>query len=150
VTYSDAQVIDTINTRFVPMQINTQEAVSLPMVQRYAQVWTPDLRVVSPDGVDLYRWNGYLPPAEFVPQLLVAQAQTLLRLHDEPGAAAVYREVLERFPTSAVAPEAQYFFAVAAYKRSHNASDLLDNWRRLQTWYPASIWRVKQSFLEEG
>jgi len=150
VTYSDAQVIETITARFVPVQINTQEAAGQPLVQRFYQVWTPDLRVVSPDGVDLYHWNGYLPPAEFVPQLLVAQAQTLLRLHDEPGAAAVYREVLERFPTSAVAPEAQYFFAVSAYKHSHNASDLLDNWRRLQTRYPDSIWRVKQSFIEEG
>ena len=150
VTYSDTQVIDTITARFVPVQINTQEAAGLPMVQRFAQVWTPDLRVVSPAGVDLYRWNGYLPPAEFVPQLLVAQAQTLLRLQDEPGAAAVYREVLERFPTSAVAPEAQYFVAVSAYKHSHNASDLLDHWRRLQTRYPDSIWRVKQSFIEEG
>jgi hypothetical protein len=150
VTYSEAQVIDTITARFVPVQINTQEAAGQPLVQRFAQVWTPDLRVVSPDGVDLYHWNGYLPPAEFVPQLLVAQAQTLLRLQDEPGAAAVYREVLERFPTSAVAPEAQYFAAVALYKHSHNASDLLDNWRRLQTRYPDSIWRVKQSFTEQG
>ena len=147
-TYSDAQVIDTINARFVPMQINTQDAASLPMVQRFYQVWTPDLRVVSPEGVDLAHWNGYLPPAEFLPQLLVAQAQTLLRLHDEPRAAALYREVLERFPTSAVAPEAQYFFAVSTYKHSHEATDLLDNWRQLQTRYPASIWRVKQSFIE--
>ena len=150
VTYSDAQVIAIITARLVPVQINTQEAAGQPLVQRFYQVWTPDLRVLSPNGVDLYHWNGYLPPAEFVPQLLVAQAQTLLRLHDEPGAAAVYREVLERFPTSAVAPEAQYFFAVSAYKHSHNASDLLDNWRRLQTRYPDSIWRVKQSFIEEG
>jgi hypothetical protein len=148
VTYSDAQVIDTINARFVPMQINTQEAASLPMVQRFYQVWTPDLRVVSPEGIDLAHWNGYLPPAEFLPQLLVAQAQTLLRLHDEPRAATFYREVLERFPTSAVAPEAQYFFAVSTYKHSHEATDLLDNWRQLQTRYPASIWRVKQSFIE--
>jgi hypothetical protein len=150
VTYSDAQVIDTISTRFVPVQINTQEAAGQPLVQRFYQAWTPDLRVVSPDGVDLYRWNGYLPPAEFVPQLLVAQAQTLLRLQDDPGAAAVYREVLERFPTSVVAPEAQYFAAVALYKHSHQAADLLDTWRRLQTQYPSSIWRVKQSFTEEG
>jgi len=150
VTYSDIQVIDMITARFVPVQINTQEAVGQPLVQRFYQVWTPDLRVVSPDGVDLYHWNGYLPPAEFVPQLLVAQAHTLLRLHDEPGAAAVYREVLEHFPTSAVAPEAQYFAAVAMYKHSHQAPDLLDTWRRLQTQYPNSIWRVKQSFTEEG
>jgi Isochorismatase family len=95
-------------------------------------------------------WNGYLPPAEFVPQLLVAQAQTLLRLQGEPGAAAVYRQVLERFPTSAVAPEAQYSAAVALYKHSHQAPDLLDTWRRLQTQYPSSIWRVKQSFTEQG
>jgi hypothetical protein len=150
VTYSDAQVIETITARFVPVQINTQEAAGQPLVQRFYQVWTPDLRVVSSDGVDLYRWNGYLPPAEFVPQLLVAQAQTLLRLQDEPGAAAVYRQVLERFPTSAVAPEAQYFAAVALYKHSHQAPDLLDTWRRLQTQYPSSIWRVKQSFTEQG
>jgi hypothetical protein len=150
VTYSDAQVIDTINARFVPAQVNTQEAAGLPMVQRFYQVWTPDLRLVTPKGVDLYHWNGYLPPAEFLPQLLVAQAQALLRLHDEPGAVVVYREVLERFPTSAVAPEAQYFAAVAAYKHSHQASDLLDTWRRLQTQYSNSIWRVKQSFTEQG
>ena len=91
-----------------------------------------------------------MPPAEFLPQLLVAQAHACLRLHDDLGAAAVYREVLERFPTSAVAPEAQYFLAVAAYKQSHQASDLLDNWHRLQMRYPASLWRVKQSFMEEG
>ena len=84
-TYSDPQVIDTITARFVPVQINTQEAAAQPLVQRLYQVWTPDLRVLSPDGMDLYHWNGYLPPAEFVPQLLVAQAHTLLRLHDEPG-----------------------------------------------------------------
>jgi hypothetical protein len=149
VTYSDAQVIDAINARFVPVQVNTQDTAGLPMVQRFYQVWTPDLRVVSPKGIDLYHWNGYLPPAEFLPQLLVAQAHAWLRLHDEPGAAAVYREVLERYPTSAAAPEAQYFVAVSAYKYSHKASDLLDNWHRLQTRYPGSLWRVKQSFTEQ-
>jgi hypothetical protein len=36
------------------VQINTQEAAGLPLVQRFYQVWTPDLRVVAPEGVDLY------------------------------------------------------------------------------------------------
>ena len=107
------------------------------------------LTVARKAGLRVF-WTGYLPPAEFVPQLLVAQAQTLLRLQGEPGAAAVYRQVLERFPTSAVAPEAQYSAAVALYKHSHQAPDLLDTWRRLQTQYPSSIWRVKQSFTEQG
>ena len=64
------------------------------------------------------------------------------------GAAALYDDVLRRFPTSAVAPEAQYFLAVAKYKASHQADDLRGGWRRLQTRFPDSIWRVKQSFRE--
>jgi TolA-binding protein len=65
------------------------------------------------------------------------------------GAAALYDDVLRRFPTSAVAPEAPYFLAVAKYKASHQADDLRGGWRRLQTRFPDSIWRVKESFTEQ-
>lgn len=147
-TYPEQSVADTINERFVPVQINTQEEAGHPVVKRYRQVWTPDLRVLDPDGFEYYRWNGYLPPAEYLPQLLVAEAQAHLRMHDEPRAAASFDEVVRRFPTSAVAPEAMYFFAVSKYKASHEGRDLVGNWRKLQSRYPASIWRVKQSFSE--
>ena len=149
-TYSEPIVAETINTHFVPVQINTQEEEGHSMVQCFQQVWTPDLRIVSSQSIELYHWNGYLPPFEFLPQLLVAQAHACLRLGDSYGAAQVYRDVLERFPTSAVAPEAQYFLAVSLYKHSHKASDLMDNWRQLQTRYPKSLWRLKQSFVEKG
>jgi hypothetical protein len=149
VTYQEPSVADTIGQRFVPIQVNTQEASSKTLVERYRQVWTPDLRILGADGFELYRWNGYLPPYEFLPQLLVAQAQACLRMQDEPGAAAVYEDVLRRFPTSELAPEAQYFLAVSKYRRSHEAEDLLGGWRKLQTRYPDSLWREKQSFTEE-
>jgi TolA-binding protein len=150
VTYSESIVAETINAHFVPVQINTQEEEECSMVQCFQQVWTPDLRIVSSQSVELYHWNGYLPPFEFLPQLLIAQAQACLRLGDPYGAAEVYRGVLERFPTSAVASEAQYFLAVSLYKHSHKTSDLIDNWRQLQTRYPESLWRLKQSFVEKG
>ena len=68
-----------------------------------------------------------------------------------PGSAAeVYRDVLERFPTSAVGPEAQYFLAVSLYKSTHQASALLNHWQQLQTRYPESVWRLKQSCIEKG
>ena len=54
-----------------------------------------------------------MPPFEFVPQLLAAQAQVLLRMGDLDRAASVCEEVLRRFPTSAVGPEAQYYLGVA-------------------------------------
>ena len=141
-------VADTISAHFVPLQVNVQEEEGRSMVECFYQAWTPDLRILSPQGVELYRWNGYLPPFEFLPQLLVAQAQARLRLQDPGSAAALYRDVVERFPTSAMASEAQYFLAVSLYKASHQASDLLQNWQRLKTRYPKSLWRLKQSFIE--
>jgi len=148
VTYSEPAVAQAIEERFVPVQVNVTVDSSKPIVERFRQFWTPDLRVLAADGFELYRWNGYLPPGEFLPQLLAAQAQACLRSQDEAGAAAIYDEVLRRFPTSAVAPEAQYFYAVATYKQSHVADDLLGIWQRLRSRYPESIWRTKQSFSE--
>jgi hypothetical protein len=148
VTYPEQSVIDTITTYCVPLQINTQDGSGTAVVEGYRQVWTPDVRVLAADGFELYRWNGYLPPFEFIPQLLVALGQAYLRLHDEARAAVLYEDVLARFPTSAAAPEAQYYLGVSRYKASHQGADLATGWQRLQTRYPESIWRTKQSFSE--
>jgi hypothetical protein len=149
VTYPEPAVADTISQRFVPLQVDATQASAKPLIDRFRQFWTPDLRVLASDGFELYRWNGYLPPFEFLPQLLVAQAHACLRLNDEPGAATIYEDVLRRFPASEVAPEARYFLSVARYKRSHQADDLLGGWKQLQSRYPGSVWRIKQSFIEE-
>src|SRR4051794_6732031 len=128
VTYPEPAVADAISQRFVPIQVNAIDESSRPLVERFRQFWTPDLRILTSDGFELYRWNGYLPPFEFLPQLLAAQAHACLRMNDEPGAATVYEDLLRRFPTSEVAPEAQYFLAVSEYKQSHQAEDLLGGW----------------------
>ena len=148
VTYSEAAVAEALNTHFVPVRVNVTEEAAKPLTERYRQVWTPDLRVLGPDGFEYDRWYGYLPPFEFLPQLLVAGAHARLRRHDFAGAAAVYEEVLSRFPTSAAAPEAQYFLGVARYKETHEGQELMRQWRRLREVYPHSIWRVKQCFTE--
>jgi len=148
VTYPEPSVADAINERFVPIQVNVREESGKPFIERYYHVWTPDLRVLTPDGVELYRWNGYLPPSEFLPQLLAAQAHAHLRMGDSGAAAQIYEGSLERFPTSAIAPEAQYFLAVSKYKASGQPEDLIGNWKRVQERYPNSIWRIKQSIIE--
>lgn len=149
VTYPDEMVASVVTDRFITCQVNTQEEIHKDVVDRYRQVWTPDLRLLDPDGFDLYHWNGYLPPPEFTAQLVTAEGHAYLRLHQEDRAVALFDEVLRRFPTSAVAPEAQYFRAVAAYKASHDGNDLLRGWRRLQLRYPESTWRVRQTFAEQ-
>ena len=144
-------MIDTITQNFMPVQVNTQEESGKAISARYRQAWTPDIRVVGADGFDYVYFNGYLPPAEYVPQLLVAQAMAYLRLQDNQRAATIYQDVLNRFPTSAAAPEAAYFFAVARYKETHERTDLRGpkGWGRLQTRYPESTWRVRQSWTED-
>ncbi|TAK30634.1 MAG: hypothetical protein EPO21_19000 [Chloroflexota bacterium] len=147
-TYPEPAVADLVNEHFVPVQVNVKEDSAKSLIERYHQIWTPDLRVLGADGYEFYHWNGYLPPFEYAAQLLVAEGQTYLRLHEFGKAQELYEEILSRFPTSAFAPEAQYFLAVAKYETSHQGTDLLSGWHRVQTRYPESIWRVKQSFTE--
>ncbi|MBV9282749.1 MAG: hypothetical protein JOZ41_21950 [Chloroflexi bacterium] len=147
-TYPEPAVAQLVQESFIPVQINTQEEAAKPIIERYRQAWTPDIRVLGPDGFDYGGWNGYLPPFEYVPQLLAAEGRARLRMGDLPRAAEVYGDVFRRFPTSALAPEALYYLAVSKYKASHEGKDLVGTWHRLQTTYPASIWRVKQSFSE--
>ncbi|MDQ2743793.1 MAG: hypothetical protein M3Z66_16070 [Chloroflexota bacterium] len=150
VTYPDAEVAETINARFVPVQINTREEANQPLIERCRQIWTPDLRILGSDGFDYYQWNGYLPPFEYLPQLLAGQARACLRMRNESAAAELYQETLRRFPTSAVAPEALYYLAVSKYKASGDGKDLDISWRQLRSRFPESIWRIKQLFKETG
>ena len=151
-TYPDKSVASAIAEFFVPVQINTQDGSenTTRTVRRFRQVWTPDLRIVDGDGVELYRWNGYLPPTEFLPQLLAGRAQALLRSDRGEEAADAYTDILRRFPTSFIAPEVAYFTAVSRYRLTHEVPDLLDNWVHVQRRYPISEWRTKQSFIENN
>jgi thioredoxin-related protein len=110
-TYPHQAVTAAISELFIPVQIDTQDGsqMTTETVKRFRQVWTPDLRMIDHEGVELYRWNGYLPPAEFLPQLLAGRAQGLLRSEGGKEASEAYAEVLRKFPTSFVAPEAAYF-----------------------------------------
>ena len=54
------------------MQIDTSDEANAPLVQHFRQIWTPDLRVLDPDGFEYDAWQGYWPPAEFTARLLEA------------------------------------------------------------------------------
>lgn len=128
------------------MQIDTTDDANTALVQRFRQIWTPDLRVLYADGYEYDAWQGYWAPAEFTARLLLGYARARARQHREPDAEAVYEEVMRRFPRSLVAPEAAYWRAVCRYQRTHKADDLLDGWARtLRSRYPDRQWRMAQS-----
>jgi len=146
VTYPEATVAELIAEHAIPLQFNNQEPANKAVLDRYFHVWTPDLRILTGGGDELYRWNGYLPPFEFAAQLLVAVAEAKLRLRDYDGAIRLYEKVGTEYPTSAVAPEAQYFLAVSRYRKTGESSELLKGWHRLEGRFPASVWTLKQDF----
>jgi len=149
VTYPEPAVAGTINNSYIPLQINTKESSAKPIVERFRQVWTPDVRILDASGFEYYRWNGFLPPFEFLPQMLVAEAHARLRQKNVSAAAEVYNKVVERFPTSRVAAEAAYYAAIANYRASENPADLKKGWEKLRSLYPASDWRLKQTMVED-
>jgi hypothetical protein len=146
VTYPEVFVSEAIGRLTAPFQLDNSVESNQPLLERYRHVWTPDLRILDLDGTELYRWSGYLPPAEFAPQLIAAVAHARLRRKEYDKAKALYEEVIRRFPTSLVAAEAEYYVGVSAYRASHSSSDLLKAWHELEKSHPESEWTVKQNF----
>ena len=138
-----------IGEHVIPVQVDTQDAANQPIVERFQQVWTPTIMLLSPEGQIYHEWNGYLPPPFYLPQLLLRLGKAGLKQHREDEAARYFDAVGSQYPTSDAAPEAAYWAAVARYKSSHKPEDLLGGWQRLQSQYPDSPWRVKQSFIEQ-
>ena len=145
-TYPQVFVQDIIDGYCIPAQINNSLDASKPSVERFRHIWTPDLRILDGSAFELYHWSGYLPPAEFAARLLTGLGHARLRLRQFDEAASCYADVLHRFPTAFAAPEAQYFAAVTAYRKTGEANSLLHGWHELEKVYPLTEWAAKQNF----
>jgi tetratricopeptide (TPR) repeat protein len=141
-------VADAIAQYAVPVQIDNSKSENNHLLQHIRHIWTPDVRILYHDGFELYRWDGFLPPAEYVARLECAVGMAYLRLKRYDDAEKAYVDVLRRFSTSYAAPEAQYYLGVVRYRRDPNSDELLTQWAQLRSRYPASEYRVKQSFKD--
>ena len=124
------------------------DPASAPIVKRFMQIWTPTLMLLAPDGSVYSEWNGYLPPALFLAQLLLGLGKAALKQDRFEQAGTLFDEVASNHPGTDAAAEALYWTAVSRYKGSHEASDLIGGWEKLRSQYPASTWRTRQSFAE--
>jgi len=141
-------VTSAIADRVIPVKIKPMDSANHAIVQRYQQVWTPTIMLLSPEGQALHEWNGYLPPDLYLPQLVFGLGKAALKQDRLGEAAECFDEVITKYPTSDVAADACYWAVVARYKGSHEAEDLLGGWQKLQSRYPQSVARIKQSFTE--
>jgi len=148
VTYPQPPVAKTILDHSIPLQIDNSKKENEIFLHGIHHIWTPDIRILYHDGFEMYRWDGFLPPPEFMARALCGFAMAYLRLKRFEQAESVYVDVLKRFSTTYAAPEAQYYLGVARYRRDPDTDELLTQWANLRSRYPLSEYRVKQSFKD--
>ena len=147
-TYPDTNVDEIIDSCSVPVQVDNSDQKNAAVVARFHHIWTPDLRILDAEENELYRWDGYLPPSEFAARALAGFGHARLRRREFDKAEKHFVEVLRAFPNSYAAAEANYYLGVVRYRANPEGNDLLHQWSILRSKYPASEYRLKQSFKE--
>lgn len=147
-TYPQTPVIELIVRFTIPVQFDNSKSENNQRLQRIHHIWTPDVRILDHNGYEMYRWDGFLPPSEYMARFECGVAMAYLRSKRYDEAEKCYVDVLRRFSTSYAAAEAQYYLGVVRYRRDPQSDELLTQWAELRSRYPSSEYRVKQSFKE--
>jgi hypothetical protein len=148
VTYPQPPVAQLVTEYAIPVQFDNSKSENNPLLHRIHHIWTPDIHILNAKGDELYRWDGFLPPPEFMARALCGFGMAFLRSKRFDRAEAAYADVLTRFSTAYAAPEAQYYLGVSRYRKDPQSDELLTQWANLRSRYPQSEYRVKQSFKE--
>ncbi|MDQ7785372.1 MAG: hypothetical protein RDU20_20985 [Desulfomonilaceae bacterium] len=104
VTYPDASTIEVIEQHLIPVrvQITSEPALAGKFKVRY----TPTVIVLDGDGSERQRTVGFLPPAEFIPALLLGIGKSLYFGNRFKQASRVLDRLLVNYPDSRWASEA--------------------------------------------
>ena len=148
VTYPNQGVVDYIGNNFIPVRFNAQ--TNPEVKSKYRILWAPTILILDSNGTEYYRFNGYLPPEEFIPQLEFGLARMAMEKQDIKTAAIQMKRVVEKYPKSDIAPEAQYWVGVIAYQLTHDVNDEINEWKKIKERYPNSIWAKKVSCAVSG
>jgi len=113
--------------------------------QRFGAQWTPTVIIADPHGTERYRFEGFLPADEFLPQIQFGLAKAAFAAGDFARAESLFRTVVDEHPQADIAPEALYWAGVAKYKASGDAAALAATASAFQSRYTDSVWAKKAS-----
>jgi hypothetical protein len=141
--YPETRVDQLVRESFVPVRI--QVRTNPGAMERFNVQWTPTIALLDPEGKEHHRIEGYLDVEDFLAQLTLGLGHTEFAQKHWDSAEKWYREVLDRFPSTEAAPEAQYWLGVTRYKATNDASALGATARAFQEKYSDSAWAKKAS-----
>jgi hypothetical protein len=127
---------------YVPVKVHVKKQGAT--FERFGVQWTPVLLVLDPNGKEQHRWEGYLPPDEFLAQLELGVAKATFGTSHWDEAARLFDGLARAHPDTDVAPLAVYYAGVSRYKGG-DASALPATAQALRQRFPGSTWATKSS-----
>lgn len=103
------------------------------------------------DGKEHFRFEGFLPPANFLAELDFGRARFAFHRKQWDEAIRLFEAAEARDTKIEMAAEAAYWAAAAQYQKTHDAT-ALKNWgKRIAVEYPNTTWaRRAQVYTSEG
>lgn len=135
--YPTPEVTAFIEQNFVPARVHVKENPTA--WHRFGIRWTPTVMVLSPDGKEVRRVEGFLPADELLGQLELDLGYEAVNRKDWKTAERWFHAASQRKDTAA-GPEGLYWEGVARYSASHDAKELVALRHRLEERYPDTAW----------
>ena len=145
--YSQPTVAEFIRGHFIPVRLHVKsDAAEFKRVGQLLNAqWTPTTLIIDPPGSERHRIEGFVPAEDFMSQLALGLAKSSFARSEYGEAARGFEEVVQRYPKTDAAPEAQYWAGVSKYKATGDAAALGDTAKRFSERYADSTWAKKAS-----
>ncbi len=132
-----------INGNLIPVRLHLKSHPEA--MERFAVQWTPTVLLLDDTGHERHRVEGFLPVEDFLTQLHLGLAHAAFRANRFEESERRFREIVERFPSTDAAAEAQYWAGVSSYKRSNDAAALKKTAQAFKDRYSDTQWAKKAS-----
>lgn len=136
-----------VESKFIPVRVHVRDQADefQRLGARYGAQWTPTTLVLSPDGAERHRVEGFLPAEDLIAQFELGLGHVAFAQGDWKGAEARFQSVAAGHPHDDAGAEATYWEGVSRYKGSTDPSALAETAKRLAGRHPASAWTKKSS-----
>jgi hypothetical protein len=145
--WPDPRVERMIAEHFVPVRVHARDQAEefQRLGERYGAQWTPTTLVLSADGKERHRIEGFVPADDFLAQLSLGLGRADFDEGRFAEAERRFRGVVERHAESDAAPEALYWAGVSRYKATNDPAALKETAKAVGSRYPGSAWATKAS-----
>ncbi len=141
--YPNPRVADLITREFIPDRAHVKEQPA--MWRRFGTRWTPTVLVLTPEGKEVRRIEGFLPADELLGQLQLALGYLAVERKDWQTAEAHFEVAAREYPATDAGPEGLYWAGVSRYSASHDGAELRKLRRLIDDRYPYTSWAKRSS-----